>query len=131
MYFIEYNVYEAIMTAKKMMEQGKDPWKSIEVAAKCHDVPVSSVNQHFSPLSSEGVVTKIAFSESSPNASVILEKLIESGVLVDVLPARVCLKQDTGETIDRPTEMKGSDYDKIWTMLLEVPDKEMKKKRGG
>lgn len=64
-----------------------------------------------------GVTTKLTFAKADPNGASILDGLIKNGILEEVSLTEVRLKGNEVESISRPQEIKGNNFDEIWAKL--------------
>lgn len=64
-----------------------------------------------------GIVLKSMFLNADLNGAAILDSLIKKGIIEEVSPTEVCLKQDVGTRLRRPHEIAGKNFKRIWNRL--------------
>jgi hypothetical protein len=70
----------------------------------------------------EGTVEKSDFDKAAIDAASIVDELIKKGVLEEASdPKNVRLKRANSEHINRPHEITGSKFDRIWNTLQQFP----------
>jgi deoxyribose-phosphate aldolase len=69
---------------------------------------------------SVGIITTVQFQKADPEHGLeVYESLVKQGVLEEVNPGEVRLKQDRNGIFSRPQELAGDPYNEIWERLID------------